>query len=112
MLRRFLFAAAAALLALPAGGACAQNRSDGASAQVSVGTAPTLVAARRPGRQVVVVTVDAATRCAFGFTSSLSLASGLPLQPVAGATLSLPYAGPLWGVCANAATPVAVAEVF
>ena len=82
-----------------------------ASTQVAVGTTATQVAPARAGRTQIIVTVDAAVRCAFG-PAGVTLATGFPLQPVAGATLTLSASAAVFGVCATAATNVGYIEAF
>lgn len=78
--------------------------------QVSIGTGSTLLVAARTGRKLLTITTTAANTCAFG-KSGVTLTTGFVLQPVAGATLTLPFSGALYGAC-SAATTVAFAEIF
>jgi hypothetical protein len=82
-----------------------------ASGQVSVGTTATLIAAARPGRQKIAVTVTTATQCAFG-GSTVTLTTGFPLAPVAYVADSWDTSGALYAVCATAATTVGFRELF
>jgi hypothetical protein len=81
-----------------------------ATGQVSVTTAPTLVAAARPGRFRVLVTVTAANTCAFG-NAGVTTATGFPLQPVAGATVTLNTSADVYAAC-SATTTVGYVEEF
>lgn len=78
--------------------------------QVSIGTSPTLVIAARTTRKLLTITTTAANTCAFG-KAGVTLSTGFVLQPVAGATLTLPFSGALYGTC-TAATTVALVEIF
>lgn len=79
--------------------------------QVAIGTTATPLAPARAGRTQIIVTVDAAVRCAFG-PAGVTLATGFPLQPVAGATLTLSASAAVFGICATAATNVGYIEAF
>jgi hypothetical protein len=71
--------------------------------QATVGTTATLVAAARPGRQRIDVTVTTAVQCAFG-GPGVTLATGWPLAATAYAADNWPTAAALYGVCASSAT--------
>ena len=81
-----------------------------ATGQVSVGTTSTLVVAARAARQSVTVAVGAANTCAFG-NNPVTTTTGFPLQPVAGATITLPTSAALYAVC-SATTTVSYVEAF
>jgi hypothetical protein len=71
--------------------------------QATVGTTATLVAAARPGRQRIDVTVTTAVQCAFG-GPGVTLATGWPLAATAYAADNWPTAAALYGVCSATAT--------
>lgn len=79
--------------------------------QVSIGTTSTLLVAARTGRQKVIVTVNAAVACAFGNTG-VTTATGFPLQPTAGATITLDTSAAIYGACGTAATTVGFVELY
>lgn len=81
-----------------------------ATGQVSVGTTATLVAAARTGRQKITVSVGAANTCAFG-NSGVTLTTGFPLQPTAGASLTLDTAAATYAVC-SATTTISYVEPY
>lgn len=81
-----------------------------ATNQVTAGTTPTLIVPARERRQTVILNVLAANTCAFG-NSTVTLATGLALQPVAGASVTWPAASPVYAAC-SASTPIAFAEFF
>lgn len=74
-----------------------------ATGQISVGTSSTLLAAARTGRQKIAVSVGAANTCAFGNTG-VTTSTGFRLQPTAGASLSLDFAGALYAACSSTTT--------
>jgi len=81
-----------------------------ATGQTSVGTAATLVAAARPGRQTILVSIGAANACVFG-PAGVTASTGFSLQPVAGASMTIDTAAELWAAC-SATTTVSVLEEF
>lgn len=81
-----------------------------ATAQVSVGTTSTLIAAARTGRQKITVTLGAANDCFFGATGVTST-TGFRVKGVDGASLTLDTAAALYGVC-TATTTVGEVELF
>lgn len=94
--------------ALPAGtntvgGVITRGGASLATGQVSIGTTSTLLVAARATRQAVTITVTAATACAFGNTG-VTTTTGFPLQPIAGASVTLDTAAAIYGACASAAT--------
>ncbi len=106
-----LAASAALLLAAPASAQLVRvlPAEQIAPAQISVGTTATLVAAAR-NRSRVIVNVGAANSCSFG-NAGVTASTGFPLQPVAGATLTLSYKGALYAVC-SATTTIGVIEEY
>lgn len=90
------------MLALSASASAQSGLAQIVTGQVTVGTTATLIAAQRP-RQRIILTVTSAVSCAFG-GPGVTLATGLPLQPVAGATLTLETSAPVYAVCASSAT--------
>ncbi|KQM65775.1 hypothetical protein ASE75_05965 [Sphingomonas sp. Leaf17] len=81
--------------------------------QISVGTSSTLILAGRAGiggRQKVTLAVGAANPCYFG-PVSVTIATGFPLQPVAGATITIDTAAAIYAVC-SAATTISYLEQY
>ena len=78
--------------------------------QVSAGTSSTLIVAARTGRARVTLTVGAANSCAFG-NSGVTLTTGFPTQPVAGASIPILTSAAIYGVC-SAATTIGFIEEF
>ena len=74
-----------------------------ATGQASVGTTSTLVAAASPTRKRIVLTVGAANACAFG-NAGVTTTTGFPLQPVAGATLTLDTTAAVYAACSATTT--------
>lgn len=81
-----------------------------ATGQVSIGTGSTLLVAARTARARVTISVGAANTCAFGNTG-VTATTGFPLQPVAGASVTLDTAAAIYGAC-SAATTVSYVELF
>lgn len=81
-----------------------------ATAQVSVGTSATQVAAARTGRQRLILSVGAANSCYFG-PSGVTTTTGFALQPVVGTTVTLQTAAAAFMVC-SATTTISVAEEY
>lgn len=81
-----------------------------ATGQVAVGTTATLVAPARPGRRRVMVSVGAANACAFG-NAGVTATTGFALAAAAGASVTLDFAGALYGAC-SASTTVSFIEQF
>lgn len=81
-----------------------------ATGQVSVTTAATLVAAARTNRAKITLAVGAANTCAFGNTG-VTTTTGFPLQPTAGATLTLDTNAAVYAVC-SATTTISYIEQF
>ncbi|WP_380787225.1 hypothetical protein [Sphingomonas sp. R86521] len=82
-----------------------------ATGQIAVGTAATLIAAARTGRQRIGITVVQTVQCAFG-AAGVTLATGWPLAAVAYAADNWDTSSALYGVCATAGTTVAYRELF
>jgi len=80
------------------------------TAQISVGTTATLIAATRANRQKIGVTVTSAVQCAFG-PAGVTLSTGWPLAAVAYAADNWDTAAALYGVCASTTT-IAYREQF
>lgn len=81
-----------------------------ATAQVSAGTGATLIAAARATRSQITVSVGAANTCAFGNTG-VTPTTGFPLQPTAGAALTMHTTAAIYAVC-SATTTINVLEQF
>lgn len=81
-----------------------------ATGQVSIATTSTLLVAARATRQRVTISVGAANTCAFGNTG-VTTTTGFPLQPVAGATMTLDTGAALFAAC-SATTTVSYVELF
>lgn len=94
----------------PVGSAARRGAGALATGQVSVGTTSTLVAAARTGRVRIIASVGAANTCAFG-NPGVTLTTGFPLQPVAGASVTLQSTGPLYSAC-SATTVVSFVEEY
>jgi hypothetical protein len=92
------------------GGVVPRGSATLATGQVSVGTTFTQVVAARANRATVTMSVGAANACAFGNTG-VTATTGFPLQPVAGATLSLDTSAAIFAVC-SATTTVSFVEQF
>jgi len=101
---------ALACLALPTTALSQQVPADWTATRVVVSTTPVLLSAARSGRKEMVLTVGAANTCTFGPTSAAS-ATGLALQPVAGASFTLRTQGAFWAQC-SASTTITVVETF
>jgi hypothetical protein len=78
--------------------------------QVSVGTAATLVKGATQGRAKIILSVGAANSCAIG-NAGVTGTTGFPLQPVAGATLTLDTSAAIYAAC-SATTTVSFIEQF
>lgn len=81
-----------------------------ATAQVSTSTTATLIAPARTGRQKITLGVGAANTCAFG-AAGVTLTTGYPLQPVAGASITLDTSAAIYAVC-SATTTISALELF
>jgi hypothetical protein len=81
-----------------------------ATGQVTVGTTATLVAAQRSGRQKITLSIGAANTCAFG-NNGVTATTGFPLQPVAGATITIDTNAAIYAVC-SATTTVSAIELY
>lgn len=77
--------------------------------QVSVTTSATLVRSATATRTQIIFSVGAANTCYFG-PSTVTTANGFPLQPVAGATLTLDTSAAVYAVC-SATTVISYIEV-
>lgn len=73
------------------------------TAQVSVGTSSTLIAAARAGRSKITVAIGAANGCALG-NSGVTTSTGLLLPAVAGTTFTLDSNAALYGACTSTTT--------
>lgn len=92
------------------GGFVQRGTSTLATGQVSVGTTFTQVVAARANRATVTMTVGAANSCVFGNTG-VTASTGFPLQPVAGATITLDTSAAVFSAC-SAATTVSFIEQY
>lgn len=81
-----------------------------ATAQTSVGTTATLIAAARTGRQKVTISVGAANACVVG-AAGVTAATGFALQPVAGASVTVDSAADVYAAC-SATTTISVLEQY
>lgn len=104
---------------VPAGGTTDPfyNRIQGsatlATAQVSVNTTATLIAAARSGRNAITVTnITGAQQVFIGATAGVTTATGTLLPATVGASITLPYAGAVYGIASTAAQTVSVAETY
>lgn len=82
-----------------------------ATAQVSVGTTATLVAAARTGRSRLVITQAAAGPCYYGPTNTVSATTGARLI-AAGASKVYQFAGALYGICPGGAVTTDTDEEY
>jgi len=82
-----------------------------ATAQVSVGTTATLVAAARATRARLTVTQNAAGPCYYGSSAAVSATTGARLK-VDGATKTYQYRGDLYGICPGGAVTIDTDEEF
>lgn len=82
----------------------ARGTSNIATGQMSVGTTATQVVAARAGRAKLILSVGAANTCAFGNSSSVTLTTGFPLQPTAGASITLDSAAGFYAICSATTT--------
>lgn len=86
-------------------------RSNLATAQVSVTTAATLIASARPNRDSLLITNTGATDVWLG-GATVTTTTGVLLPGSKGASVSLPYAGALYGIVASGSVTVTVADVY
>jgi hypothetical protein len=80
--------------------------------QVSVGTAATLIAARRPGRIAITIINLGTTQVAVGNSGSVATGTGAPLVGIAGASLTIPTQAEVWGIVATGSQGVGVVETY
>lgn len=92
------------------GGIVEQGGGNIVTAQTSVTTTATLVAAARATRQRVTFSVGAANTCAFG-NSGVTTTTGFPLQPTVGATLTIQTTAAIYAVC-SATTTISVLDQY
>lgn len=81
-----------------------------ATGQVSVTTASTQVVAARAGRGKVTISVGSANTCALGNTG-VTTTTGFPLQPIAGASVTLDTSAAIFAIC-SATTTISFIEQF
>jgi hypothetical protein len=91
-------------------GTWAGGHSSVATGQVSVTTTSTQVVAARTGRQKLILSVGAANTCAFGNTG-VTTTTGFPLQPTAGASVTLDTGAAIFAAC-SATTTISYIEEF
>ena len=82
-----------------------------AAGQVTVGTAATLIVAARDRRGAGTIENLGTNLVALGPTNAVTLANGFPLQGIAGATITIPTRGDIWGI-AGANQAVGYFETF
>jgi hypothetical protein len=79
--------------------------------QIAVSDTATLICPYRAGRRAVTITALSASAVYLGGDDSVSIASGVPLAGVIGATKTIETCAAIWGVTADSAT-VSVEELF
>ncbi|HWE98701.1 MAG TPA: hypothetical protein VG248_02790 [Caulobacteraceae bacterium] len=82
-----------------------------ATAQVTVAATATLIAAARPDRQQITV-VNGSTVKVYVGGSAVTTGTGVELYGAEGASLSLGYTGPIYGIVATGTEAVSVVEVY
>jgi hypothetical protein len=81
-------------------------------AQVSVGTTATQIVASRSGRQLVTVVQSGTTDVYLGSANTVTTSNGLLLPGTKGASVTLPYAGAVYGIVASGTQTVTAAETY
>lgn len=81
------------------------------TAQVVIGTTPTLIAAARPGSDDITIENLGTTQVFLG-NASVSTTTGFQLPGVAGASVTLPVTVALFGIVASGTQAVAVLRTF
>lgn len=82
------------------------------TAQVTVGATSTLIAARRDGRAAVTVLQTGTTAVYIGASPSVSSSTGIPLLGTAGASITIPASGDVYGIVGAGSQLVGVLESF
>jgi hypothetical protein len=82
-----------------------------ATAQVSVGTTPTLISAARDGTDDVTIMNFGTTQVFIG-NANVTTSNGFPLPGVVGASLTIPATTAIYGIVATGSQPVAVLSTF
>lgn len=97
----------------PSGGLAVVNQSPQnlATAQVTVGTSATLLAALRSGRNAITVE-NAATTAVYIGGIGVTIANGFLLPGVVGASITIPFQGALYGIVAASTEVVTILETF
>jgi hypothetical protein len=108
----FLAAAPALADSLPIGAA------NGATGQVSVGTAATLIAAARSGgvgvsrASITVTNTTGSDKLCIGFTNAVTATTGECLPPIAGVSITLATTAAIYGVVPITAQTVSFVELY
>lgn len=82
-----------------------------ATAQATIGTTPTLIVAKRTGRDTVVIENTGTTAVYLG-ASNVSTTNGLLLPGVVGASVALETTDAVYGIVASGTQVVAAVENF
>ena len=82
-----------------------------ATAQVSVTTASTLIAALRAGRSNITI-INLGTTAVFIGVTGVTTATGLLLAGVVGASITIPTSAAIYGIVASGTQSVSVLETF
>lgn len=82
--------------------------------QVSVATAATLIVAARPGRQAITIIQPpgAANPVYLGHDASVLTTTGAPLIATAGASVTIPTQGAVYGIASGGAQTVGYIESY
>lgn len=81
------------------------------TSQVSVLVTATLVETNRSRASVTVENLGTNQVC-FGATNAVTLANGICLPGTVGAAITIPFAGPVWGIATTSTTTVAVMDLY
>ena len=82
-----------------------------ATAQVTVGTTPTLISAARDGTDDVTI-VNFGTTQVFIGNANVTVSNGFPIPGVVGASLTIPATTAIYGIVASGTQAVAVLATF
>ena len=85
--------------------------SDFGTGQVSVAATATQIVAQNRGRHAVVITNLGTVAIYLGNSSAVTTSTGQLLPGVLGASISIPTAGPVWGISSGSAQSVSFLDV-
>jgi hypothetical protein len=91
--------------------AIASGSQNWAVTQVAIGNSATLLCPSRAGRRSVTLTNRGVTAIYFGSDNKVSVASGVPLPGIVGASKTIGTSAEIWGITADAAN-VSIEELF